>query len=204
MFNSPLTNNGYEIVAEHIGDLRYPQDLEAAHNGDDRGVHSKYFGAGPAKIALSEPYNIAEVFVTTNNLNTLRGMHFQNPGQPKLIQCITGSVLGNLLCVDPELPEFGRSINFVLSEGGGRILVPGNWALGYRSISHEASRILYLAGADFVPGGDGGVDPFDAELDLFWGYKDGTDQRFTAADATLSQKDVDLPSFDQYAQTLTR
>lgn len=187
----------------HDGDFRYPQFLEASHNGDSRGVHSKFFGAGPAKVALAIPYEIKEVFVTTNHKNVIRGMHFQTPGQPKLIQCISGRIIGNVLCANPKLPEFGTAISYTLSEGDGRILVPGDWALGYR-ILEEDTKILYLAGADFVAGGDTGVDPFDKELGLNWGLVEGLSRPFSKDDAILSEKDLTLPTFAEFAATVGR
>jgi dTDP-4-dehydrorhamnose 3,5-epimerase len=185
----------------HNSDSRYPQFLEAAHNPDSRGVHSKFFGKGPAKVALSEPYSISEVFVTTNHKDVVRGMHFQTPGQPKLIQAISGAVIGNLLCANPELPEFGTAIPYTLKEGDGRILVPGDWALGYR-ILEEDTRILYLAGADFVAGGDTGIDPFDEDLKLDWGVVENSERPFGKQDAILSEKDLTLPTFAEFAATV--
>lgn len=186
----------------HSGDFAYPQFLEAAHNPDSRGAHSKYFGSGPAKAALSIPYEIFEVFVTSNHKDVVRGMHFQTPGQPKLIQVIMGRIIGNLLCCNPELPEFGQAIPYVLEAGEGRILVPGDWALGYR-VLEENTKVLYLAGADFVAGGDTGIDPFDQALDLDWGPADDFTRRFTKEDAILSEKDLTLPAFAEYAATLS-
>lgn len=190
-----------DLQQAHAGDFRYPQFLEAAHNPDSRGVHSKYFGAGPAKVALAIPYEIKEVFVTVNHKDVVRGMHFQTPGQPKLIQVITGAVVGNLLCANPELPEFGTAIPYTLQEGSGRILVPGDWALGYR-ILEEGTRVLYLAGADFVAGGDTGIDPFDETLALDWGMIDS--RAFVKSDAILSEKDLTLPSFNEFAASIGR
>lgn len=187
-----------EIDPEVMPDLRYPLLSGASLNTDLRGAHTKYYGKGPKVIALPFDYPISEVFITTSNKNIVRGMHFQIPGQPKLISIITGSIHGNLLCCDPELPEFGKTVKFTL-EPDQRLLVPGKWALGYRSLE-DATKILYLAGADFVPGGDAGVDPFDAELDLDWGVaEDGS--RFTAEHAILSDKDKELPSFAEWKKS---
>lgn len=183
-------------------DLRYPQFLEAAHNPDLRGTHSKFFGKGPASVALSFDYSIAEVFMTTSKKDVVRGMHFQTPGQPKMIQVITGGLHGNILCCNSELPEFGQVVHYKLNAGEGRILVPGDWALGYRALE-EDTRVLYLAGADFVPGGDTGIDPFDKELDLDWGLTD-EGVRFSKANAILSDKDLTLPSFRDFVQSLSQ
>lgn len=187
-------------LATHIDDFRYPQFLEASHNPDLRGTHSKFFGKGPAKIVINAPYEISEVFVTTNNKDVVRGMHFQTPGQPKLIQVITGALQGNLVCCNPALPEFGQGFGYALEAGEGRILVPGDWALGYRALVND-TRVLYLAGADFVAGGDTGIDPFDATLNLHWGYTDD-DELFEKKDAILSEKDLSLPTFSEYAASL--
>ena len=178
-------------------DLRYPQVLEAAVNEDVRGAHTKLFGATPERIAIPD-FVVHEVFYTTNHVNTLRGLHFQTPGQPKIIQAMSGHVRGNVLCCNPELPEFGTAIEFELRAGDGkRIYVPGNWAPGYRSLRDD-SKILYLAGHPFVGNGDTGIDPFDPELALNWG------DNFGRSDAIISERDRELPSFATYARSVGR
>lgn len=179
-------------------DLRYPQFLEAAVNGDVRGAHTKLLGATPEHVAMPG-FTVHEVFYTTNHRDTLRGLHFQTPGQPKIIQAMAGLVVGNILCCDPELPEFGSAVEFDLFAGDGRrIYVPGAWAPGYRSLE-DGTTILYLAGAPFAPGGDTGIDPFDPELALSWGG-DGFDRDT----AILSERDRHLQSFREFAEAVKR
>lgn len=183
-------------------DLRYPHPVDVAVHRDGRGAHSKFFGATPEAIAVPD-YNISEVFMTTNNRNTVRGLHFQQPGQPKIIQVISGAVVGNILCCNPELPEFGRVNHFFLQENSDKkIYVPGDWALGYRAVV-DNSRVLYLAGAPFYGPGDVGIDPFDPELELDWNLLTGEDEPFTKETAILSERDKNLPSFADFKASLT-
>lgn len=186
-------------------DLRYPQFIATAAHPDQRGSHKKFFGAGPEEIVVPN-YSIAEVFMTTNNLNTVRGLHFQQPGQPKVVQVITGRVVGNILCCNPELPEFGTAIHYELSDAEKtKIYVPGDWALGYRALEQD-TRVLYLAGSDFYGPGDVGIDPFDPALKLDWGTitpaDSATQRSFGKLDAILSVRDLELPPFAQFAATV--
>ncbi len=177
------------------GDFTYPQFSAVARNYDNRGGHIKFFGKGPASIVLGKDYAISEAFMTESIFGVLRGMHFQTPGQPKLIQAITGQAHGFALCAAPGHEDFGNYIEFELNEASPKLLVPGDWALGYEITDEEVpTRILYLAGADFVAGGDTGIDPFDDELALPW---------FTTRDeAILSDRDKELGSWADYVASI--
>lgn len=176
-------------------DLRYPQVLDFPVHEDLRGGHHKFFGSKPESLAVPS-YSIAEVFMTLSHFNVLRGIHFQRPAQPKIIQVLTGTVLGNIVCCNPDLPEFGSSMQFTLNETSPeRLYIPGDWAQGYR-VMEDHTRVLYLAGADFDPDGDVGIDPFDPALGLHWG------QDFTREDAVMAPRDRELPPFENFVKSL--
>lgn len=175
--------------------------LEVSAHQDLRGTHTKFFGKSPAKIHVPD-FTVHEVFMTTNKKNTLRGLHFQvNPAQPKIITCITGRVLANVVCLDEESEDFKKVTRQLLSkESGSMLVVPPKHALGYRSLEDD-SRVLYIAGADFSSEGDVGVDPFDSDLALDWTLDiPGFDESFGREDAILSKRDEELPSFREYME----
>jgi len=177
----------------------YPALVENSVHYDVRGSHRKFFGKTPEKIEVPG-FEIKEVFMTTNNKNTIRGMHFQSDvPQPKIIKLITGpkeGLLVRVLCCDETLPEFGEVREYNLTvETEERLYVPGKWALGYRALE-DYTKVLYLAGADFSPGGDTGIDPFDTELPLNWGI--------TKEEALLSPRDLELESFSEFARKVGR
>lgn len=175
---------------------RYPEILPASHHDDLRGRHSKFFGELPEQIAVPG-YEVKEVFMTTSRRNVVRGMHFQQPPQPKIIQVVSGEIHCQVVICDPDDAGFGSSSSFQLAEGGERLLVPGSCALGYRALA-DGTRVLYLAGTGFVANGDTGIDPFDPDLELDWG------PGFELADAVLSERDRSLQSFADYAKSVGR
>lgn len=175
-------------------DLRYPQLIDVAAHRDLRGEHKKFFGNSPERIAV--PFTVAEVFMTTSHANVVRGLHFQRPAQPKLVQAITGAIHGNVVCCNPELPEFGQAVAYYLEAGSEeKIYVPGDWAHGYRTVADE-TRVLYLAGSDFVGEGDVGIDPFDSALGLDWGGN------ITRETAIMADRDRALPTFEDVVEQL--
>lgn len=163
---------------------------------DERGGHRKFFGVLPETIEIPG-FTAKEVFMTTNHRNTIRGLHFQSDyPQPKIIKLLTrGPLTVNLLCCDPTLKEFGETQSFKLSvDDEKRLYVPGKWALGYRSGNND-TRVLYIAGENFSPTGDTGIDPFDPELNIDWGI--------TRDKAILSERDKNLMSWKEFVATQT-
>lgn len=171
--------------------MSYPVILPIMDHPDNRGSHTKVFGNSPERLLVKD-YNIHEVFITTNNKDVVRGMHYQTPGQDKIITVLTGSLIGNILDANPASETFGEVFHYELSANSkARIHVPGDWALGYR-ILEDNTKVLYLANEDFSPTGDTGIDPFDKELALNWGTN------ITKASAILSNKDLELQSWSDY------
>lgn len=171
------------------------QILNASVHSDSRGSHSKFFGKTPTSIRVDD-FQVHEVFMTTNNADALRGMHLQvNPAQPKILTCLTGSAIVNVVCLDTTSENFGSVYRTVLGGGAEMVVVPELHALGYRSLE-DGTRMLYLAGSDFSAEGDIGVDPFDADLDLDWCTSSEAD--FSRDSAVLSPRDQELPSFQDF------
>lgn len=195
-------------------DLRYPKITDITVNSDVRGFHTKFFGSNPESIAIPN-FAVVEVFMTINHKNVVRGLHYQSPGQSKIIQVITGSIVGNILCCNPDLPEFGQAVNFNLTcDSAEKIYVPPDWAQGYRALE-ENTRVLYMAGTDFDPSASGiGVDPFDTALNLDWGEvlterieafsnKPIVHRRpFTRNDAIVAERDKNLNTFEKFSTLL--
>lgn len=175
-------------------DLRYPQIIDIAVNRDARGSHRKFFGQSPIDIAVPD-LEVKESFMTVSDLNVVRGLAVQFPGQSKLIQVITGAVRGNIVCCDPLLPEFGKSIEFYLEEESPKkIFVPGTWAQGYRALK-DSTRVLYLAN-ELYSNVSVGINPFSPDLKLNWG------EGFTSDMAIMAERDRNAPSFGEVKDKL--
>lgn len=175
------------------------KNMTKAIFNDARGSHVKFFGRTPEKLHLEE-VNLKEVFMTVNNKDVIRGLHFQvNPAQPKLLTCITGRARVVTVCLVPDSPDFGRwearelSQDLTSAEGEAMVFVPPQHALGYH-ILEDDTRMLYMAGAVFSAEGDVGIDPFDESLSIDWGGN------ITRETAILSPRDQQLPSFDEYVK----
>lgn len=168
-----------------------PKLLTIPVHSDHRGSLTKFFGT-VLNEELDAPFNIQEVYMTTNHLDVLRGLHFQvNPNQEKIIQCVKGQVNVRVVNLDPTSPELGTVYSYTLKEDDGqRIYIPALHGLGYLSTS-TISRVLYLANADFSAEGDTGVDPFDPTLNIDWGHTD-------KSKIILSNKDLELDSYEDY------
>lgn len=165
--------------------------LKINNHPDIRGTHKKIFGNVPENLNVNN-FSISEIFMTENNKNVIRGMHFQKDlPQPKIITVITGKALVKVLnCNMLDVKNYGKSYTFKLNpEDNVRLYVPGDWALGYRIIE-DKTRVLYLASEDFNPDGDNGIDPFDKKLDLKWGI--------TKDKAILSERDKTLQTFKNF------
>lgn len=169
---------------------------EPAINKDARGAHVKYFGKNPEKVAV-EGFQVAEVFETRSNKNVIRGIHFQtDPWQPKLVVVTRGAVNLNCFKLPSTVEELEPVQHVMVGAGADTMLeVPAGYGLGYCSLVDD-TRVLYLAGSDFNPASDGGIDPFDPDLDLYWGVD--------RDEAILSEKDRNLPSLREFLKSSER
>lgn len=177
-------------------DPRFPSLIQTAEHPDHRGSHHKFFGASPEPIAVPD-FTVAEVFMTHSHRDVVRGINLQSPPQPKLITAITGAVMGNAVCCDPSLDEFGTVFSFQLAAGDGlKLYVPPLWAQGYRVLMDD-TRMLYMAGVDFSPEGVG-INPFDPALDFDWG------SGFLPESAVMADRDRNHRSFSEVVEQLKK
>lgn len=182
--------------------------MELVHNArihqDDRGSHCKWY----SEDNLPEDFQVKEVFRTINNKNTVRGMHFQeNPDQEKILSCLNGSAIVNIVNLDYNSENFGEIHRAVVSAtdalSSGQqfyFYIPKNHGLGYRALE-DNTIMLYIANAPFSAEGDTGVDPFDEQLNLNWDKFEG--ECFASEEAILSAKDQTLQSLKEYIASRT-
>lgn len=177
-----------------VTDPLRPALVSNAHHPDLRGSHRKLFGTVPETLDIPG-FEVREVFMTTSHKDVVRGLHFQEGApQAKIIKPLTGSLIVNTVCFDPSLPEFGEVTQFKISaEDEVRLYVPGRYGLGYRVVE-DNTNVLYIANEHFVPNGDTGVDPFDAELNVDWGAD------ISRETAIMSPRDHELQSFAAFAE----
>lgn len=170
---------------------------------DHRGSHTKFW---ELKNAPEEFNQVTEIFATTNNSQTLRGLHFQKgPTQRKIIRAMSGWF--NVRVVVPNDVEYTPSNEFYkdvkenytvyyfdgYSPEHHPIYVPEGAFLGYVSLE-DYSTMLYIADAEFNPEGCLGVNPFTSKLNINWGGE--TMSHLENEDLILSDRDRNLT--DEY------
>lgn len=164
-----------------------PVELKHSYHTDARGEHRKFFGNIGESLEYINDFTPHEVFMTTNNRNTVRGIHIQtvNP-QAKIVKAVSGRAIANAACLDVNSNLYGSTILFILdSQNQNEFYIPKGWGLGYRALEDD-TRILYIADEDFHATSDLGINPLSP--DFFWG------DDAVQADLIVSERDLALPT----------
>ncbi len=121
----------------------------------------------------------------------LRGLHYQHPpyAQTKLLKVVLGKILDVVVDLRQGSPTFGRWFSLELSgENHKQLLVPKGFAHGYAVLSDECI-VQYKCDEFYHPEAEGGINPFDSNLDIDWGI--------SYDEAKLSDKDKIHPSINE-------
>ena len=120
----------------------------------------------------------------------LRGLHFQEPPQAKLVWAASGAVFDVAVDLRPGSPTFGRHFSAVLDGASHRTLyLPEGFAHGFLALE-ENTVFCYKCSAYYAPDGQRGVCWNDPALDIPWPF----------APTLLSEKDAALPTLGQLKQ----
>jgi dTDP-4-dehydrorhamnose 3,5-epimerase len=140
------------------------------------------------KIRMNNNFYSKEVFFTTNNLGTFRGMHLQwgTHSTQKLITIVSGRVYQFLVDCRPNSPSFRKLKQIELdSDSPKSIHIPEGVAQGYVSLSANTI-VLYQMNKDFCPSCDLGFKS-TAILDKV--------QSMFSENIILNKKDMNLPDW---------
>lgn len=155
---------------------------------DSRG----YFFESYSKAKFQE-LGIHSEFIQDNQSRSsrgvVRGLHCQaNPySQAKLVRCLQGSVLDVAVDVRKDSPTYGKHYAVELSEENQLMfMIPRGFLHGF-SVLSETATFAYKCDNLYHPESERGIDPYDAELNIDWG--------FTKEEAILSPKDLEAPAF---------
>ena len=157
---------------------------------DDRG----YFCETYNSLGLSN-LNFNVDFVQDNESkskkNVIRGLHYQwAPAMGKLVRVISGAVIDVVVDIRAKSPTYGEHMKFeITSENKKQIWVPAGFAHGILSLQ-EDTLVSYKCSAFYNHEGEGGIDPFDEDLNIDWGIN--------SKDAKVSKKDLVAMSFKSY------
>jgi dTDP-4-dehydrorhamnose 3,5-epimerase len=153
---------------------------------DERGFFARTF-CEEAFATAGIPMHALQANLSYNvKARTLRGLHLRTEyEEPKLVQCVRGQVWDVALDLRPFSPAYGRSVGMMLSpEARQLFFIPPGCAHGFLTLT-DATDLLYLMGAPFVPGAGRGVRWNDPAFRIAWPVEP----------AVMSERDANFPDF---------
>jgi dTDP-4-dehydrorhamnose 3,5-epimerase len=138
-------------------------------------------------------FELAQVNVSVSRKDVLRGIHATRPpGQVKIVTCHRGAMLDVVVDIRRGSPTYGRHARVVLEPGSGRsVLIGPGLGHGFLALADDTC-VGYLCSTQYEPGTQLDIDPFDPDLAVDWGAREGL---------LLSEKDRNAPRLAQLAET---
>lgn len=166
---------------------------------DDRGTFHEWFKASEFEAATGHPFDLQQANLSTSKKGTLRGLHYSEvpPGQAKFVACVSGSILDVAVDIREGSETFGRHFAAELNaENRNGLFLPVGFAHGFLAL--EDATVAYLTTAEYQPGVEHGLDPFDGELDIDWPQLNYllSDKDRTAPSLHSIREAGQLPQFD--------
>jgi len=160
-------------------------------HGDKRGYFIEIFNAEKWQ-AHNLPYTsfVQDNLSFSQKRGTVRGLHYQigKNAQAKLFQCLQGAIQDVVVDLRKDSPFFGKSVSVELMGGSGQqILIPSGFAHGFATLEPDTI-VQYKVSAPYDFSAERGILWSDPKLNIGW--------RIKAEDATLSEKDLKWPAFD--------
>jgi len=153
---------------------------------DERGSFSETFRLDEfARNGL--PRLFAQENCSLSQKGVLRGLHYQDPPQGKLVWAAHGEVFDVAVDIRPGSQTFGKHVSLILSGRDRRMLyIPEGFAHGFLALTDETV-FCYKCTAYYSPACQRGIRWDDPALGIDWPFF----PRF------LSEKDSSLPGFEQ-------
>lgn len=140
---------------------------------------------------------IDNVFIQDNQSKStygvVRGLHCQADefSQAKLVRCLEGKVLDVAVDVREGSPTYGKSYAVELSADNQLMfMIPRGFLHGFAVLS-ESAIFSYKCDNLYKPSSERGINPYDTDLAIDW--------KIPQAEAVLSDKDLQAPSFSTFA-----
>lgn len=116
---------------------------------------------------------------------TVRALHLQVDGQPKLVRVARGAVFDVVVDVRRSSATFGQWESFELDDELNRqLFIPAGFAHGFCAVSEEAD-LAYKVGSYYDPGAERGIAWDDPDIGIAW----------PVDDPMVSERDQQNPSF---------
>ncbi|MGI6192559.1 MAG: dTDP-4-dehydrorhamnose 3,5-epimerase [Christensenellales bacterium] len=150
---------------------------------DERGSFSEIFRMDEfAKNGI--PRTFAQENCSLSQKGVLRGLHFQDPPQGKLVWVAHGEAFDVAVDIRPGSPTFGKHVSLILSGRDRRMLyIPEGFAHGFLALS-EDTVFCYKCTAYYAPMAQRGIRWDDPALSIEW----------PSYPRYLSEKDASLPT----------
>lgn len=156
---------------------------------DERGFFMERFNTEKFKQHGLQT-NLLQVNHSFSTKGVLRGLHFQtNPWQGKIVGCIGGTVVDIAVDIRKNSPTFGQHFAIELNCPELMLYIPHGFAHGFEVLS-EAAHLLYFTDALYSKPSDAGI------------RYDSCNIKWKTTNPLLSEKDQNLPTFNQYSNTL--
>lgn len=157
--------------------------------GDNRGGFTKCYEKDIyADNGIS--FQLNETFISISAQNVIRGLHFQNHPQAKLVCVPHGKIYDVLVDLRVDSPTFKKWLGFELSDANHLALyIPKGFAHGFASLEDE-TMVLYQCDGAYDKETDTGIRYDDSQIAVQW-----------PIDPLLeihSYRDLHLMSFDEY------
>jgi dTDP-4-dehydrorhamnose 3,5-epimerase len=132
-----------------------------------------------------------------SSFGVIRGLHYQlHPfAQSKLVRVLSGSILDVAVDIRRGSPTFGQHLSMELSaENNKQFFIPPGFAHGF-SVLSDTAIVLYKCDALYNKQSEEGIKFNDGQLNIDW--------RVKPDDAVISDKDQQLPSFEESNNNFT-
>ncbi len=126
-----------------------------------------------------------------SSYGVIRGLHYQLApfAQTKLVRVLEGKIIDVAVDIRKGSPTFGKHVAIELSaDNKKQLLIPAGFAHGF-SVLSETAIVLYKCDAFYSKESERGIRFDDPEISINW--------MIDPSRATVSEKDLELPSFDR-------
>ena len=161
---------------------------------DARGSFSELFKFDLIHQEIGVEFNLAQSNVSTSNLGTLRGMHFQKwpPGQAKYVTAVSGRVIDVVVDLRRNSETFGKFDWFELdSEALNSLYIPAGIGHGFLA-TVDQSQVHYLCDRHYDPSAEMSINPLS--FGVPWETWSATHE---IPELILSEKDRNAPSLQE-------
>ena len=162
-------------------------------HGDLRGFFSEVYNKAAFAASGIDVEFLQDNHSRSAEKGTVRGLHYQAPpfAQDKLVRVAHGSVFDVAVDIRRGSPTYGCHVGVELSAAAwNQLFVPMGFAHGFMTLEPD-TEVIYKVSAHYAPDHDFGVLWNDQDLDITW--------PMTRAEAILSDKDLEQPSFRDLA-----